>query len=138
MTTFLIIILGLCFVNLTIAPEGKYYNEYISIDNTRRIKGVFVALVLLSHYIGYIQIDQAFDGGYAAFRSHVDQAVVCMFLFYSGFGIMDSIKLRGKYYIYSMPRRRILPVLINMILAVLLFVGLQAYYGNHYDFLRTT
>lgn len=43
-----------------------------------------------------------------------------VFLFYSGYGIMESIKNKGEKYISTVPKKRILNVLVNFDIAVLI------------------
>lgn len=136
MTIFLIIILLLCWHGAEIASPGEIFTDYLDKERTTHIKGVFTALIILSHYVGYIKTDQVFDKIYLLFRSHLSQAVVCIFFFYSGFGIMEAIKTKGPDYIKTMPHKRILIVFKDMVMAVLLFAALQACYGNYYSIKR--
>lgn len=55
-------------------------------------------------------------------NNNVGQWIVAMFLFYSGYGVMESIKRKGHDYIQSLPRKRILQVLVNFDIAVLIFI----------------
>lgn len=45
-----------------------------------------------------------------------------MFLFYSGYGVMESIKRKGRNYVLQIPRKRFLQVLINFDIAVAIFI----------------
>lgn len=48
--------------------------------------------------------------------------MVVMFLFYSGYGVMESIKKKGSEYVCKIPRRRVLNTLLNFDVAVFLFL----------------
>lgn len=56
-----------------------------------------------------------------------------MFLFYSGYGVMESIKKKGSNYIDSIPKRRLLATLANFDVAILLFFLVNLSLGIHYD-----
>ena len=45
-----------------------------------------------------------------------------MFLFYSGYGVMESIRKKGEAYVVAMPRHRVAGTLINFDVAVLIFL----------------
>lgn len=55
-------------------------------------------------------------------NSRLGQLMVVMFLFYSGYGVAESIKKKGLNYIHSIPRRRILPTIVKFDFAVCLFL----------------
>lgn len=59
-----------------------------------------------------------------------------MFLFYSGYGKIESILKRGLNYIKSFPKKRLLTVYINFIIAVLLFLIANLMIGNILDLKR--
>ena len=54
--------------------------------------------------------------------TYTSQLMVVMFLFYSGYGVMESIKKKKNDYIKSIPRHRVLNTLINFDIAVCLFL----------------
>lgn len=58
------------------------------------------------------------------------QMIVTLFLFYSGYGVMESIKKKGDDYVRTMPKCRVLTTLINFDIAVLMFVALNLLLGN--------
>ncbi len=95
--------------------------EYLSIENTTAIKGIFILMVFLSHFNSYIELNGRFDGIYIKFFYIIGQAMVTMFLFYSGYGIMESIKKKGDSYIYQIPVKRVLATLFKFDCAIVLF-----------------
>lgn len=92
MIFFVLILLLLIFNKTEISKPGEFNKDYISPDGTLAIKGIFVALILLSHGKGYIELGGIYDEPYIALQNHLNQMVVAMFLFYSGYGMMESMK----------------------------------------------
>lgn len=124
LTIFLLVLWKIKFI-----PRG-YNEEFLSKDCTNAIKGIFILLVFLGHALQYV------DGsGYSygiigdrlalGFRKGLGQLVVTMFLFYSGYGVVESIKKKGESYVKSIPKRRILTTLLNFDVAVLFFLALS-------------
>lgn len=62
------------------------------------------------------------------------QGVVVMFLFYSGYGVMESIKKKGSDYIHTFPKNRFAKTLLHFDIAVLLFVILDLCLGTLKDY----
>ena len=125
------------FVLVFISFKGvKGYNEnYLSFDMTNAIKGIFILLVFISHANPYIKqagynYEANGDALYLNIISYVGQWIVTLFLFYSGYGVMESIKNKGYDYIASFPQKRILPLLINFDIAVLLYIIIDLLLGK--------
>ena len=59
---------------------------------------------------------------------------IAMFLFYSGYGVMESIKKKGNHYIDAIPRTRVLATLINFDIAVALFAFISLISSQDYTF----
>ena len=118
--------------------RNHFYSDYLSFDTTNSIKGIFIALVFINHAIPYIyNSGYIFDDSIASklflfTNSFVGQWIVAMFLFYSGYGIMESIQKKGHDYISSLPRKRILTTLINFDIAVALFAIVSLFTPNEY------
>lgn len=70
---------------------------------------------------------------YFKLRTFLGQMVVSPFLFYSGYGVMESILNKGKPYIKNMPKNRILQVLFNLDMAVVLFLLVRFLQGKTYN-----
>lgn len=112
------------------------YTGYLSHDRTNSIKGLFILIVFLSHINGYIRksayaYDALGDQLFSFILAAIGQLMVVMFLFYSGYGVMEGIKSRGEDYIRSMPRRRVLTTLLNFDIAVLLFLAVDFLIKEH-------
>lgn len=135
MDIYLLILLLIVFSALKVKPAGEFRRDYLEKQNTTAIKGLFVILVIFSHFISYTKTG-TYDNIYMQFRAHLNQAVVAMFLFYSGFGIGESIRTKGKEYVRNFPRRRFFPVWLQYAFAVVLFLIVQACFGNFYGIKR--
>lgn len=123
-------ILGLvCLLNIKYDETGK---GYLDIKRTNSIKGIFIVLVFLSHIVsGYATFNGVLDMPYLRIRKIMGQCVVSMFLFYSGYGIMESIQRKGQNYINKIPTHRFLKVLLQFDCAILFFLIYRYYTGNH-------
>jgi|LSQX01.2.fsa_nt_gb hypothetical protein len=119
----------LCLYGIKINTKGFNF-DYMSREKTGSIKGIFVILVLFSHYINYFSELNATDSIVKFFMGFVGQLMVTMFLFYSGYGIMESIKKKGFNYTKNLPLQRIFKVLFDFDLAVLLFLILNLAFGK--------
>ena len=133
MTIVLIILLLLTLIT---ARPKKYNENYLDKKNTDAIKGIFLVFVFMSHFILYkIPLQKNWiDSVGVKFITKLEQLMVTMFLFYSGYGVMESIKRKGDDYIKSFPKKRILTTLINFDIAVLIFVFFSKYYVTHQFF----
>jgi len=107
---------------------GKTYNEsYIGKEQCNAVKGIFILFVFGRHIWPYMK-DAGYD--FSAFGDQLflsldkslGQLIVVMFLFYSGYGIMESVKAKGQKYISSLPKKRILKTLVNFDIAVFVFI----------------
>lgn len=110
MTVVLILLAFMIFSSLEVAPSGSFQKDYMEKSVTKNIKGIFVLLILFSHYTQYVTLRGAYDDAYLVLREHLNQMVVVMFLFYSGFGIMRSIQSKGINYIRNRLPERFLKV----------------------------
>lgn len=102
------------------------FDEYLSRDVTASIKGVFIIVVFFRHVFPYL-----LNGGYMPnwtdsifmrIDGHIQQLLVVMFLFYSGFGVSEAARNKGRVYLKSFPKTRILHTWLNFDIAVLVFV----------------
>lgn len=107
----------------------KNTNDYLNKDSTNNIKGIFAIMILLSHFSGYVSIDSS--SIYEKVIRYFNQLMVTIFLFYSGYGIMESIKNK-KNYMKSFLSRRFLKTLIHFDLAVIIYAILNLILGNKY------
>jgi hypothetical protein len=126
--TFIILLFG-----VRIQKQG-FFSDHLEIDQTNAIKGFFILMVFISHCMldikkaGY-EFVSGFDAVGMQIRSELGQLVVVMFLFYSGYGVMESYAKKGKEYVRTFPKKRILTTLLNFDIAVLAFVVLDLALG---------
>lgn len=124
--------LFLLLVTLLIIFSIKFENnlDYCSKDQCNVIKGIFILLVFFSHSCQYI-VKSGYnfhlwgDSFIPIYKSFMGQLIVTMFLFYSGYGIAESIARKGKIYVDQMLSKRIFPVWINFCIAVIAFAILN-------------
>lgn len=104
-----------------------FWPDYIAKSQCNVVKGIFILLVFLSLFASNIAIENrmVIDHLYFSFQGRMGQLIVALFLFYSGYGVMKSISIKGKAYIDSMPKRRVLKTILNFDMAVFLFVLLS-------------
>lgn len=126
MIVFLIALTILCFYKIRISKNG-YWDNFLEREQTNSIKGIFILLVFFRHALQYIakngyNFNQWGDSVATHTNTALGQLIVVLFLFYSGYGVMEAIKNKGNTYIAKMPRNRILPTLLNFDIAVLCFV----------------
>ena len=133
MTIIILAIFILTFCRAKIVRDNE---EYLSKKNTNIIKGLFVFFVFLSHFIQYKTpfSDNWFDTIGLKLISKMGQLMVVMFLFYSGYGIMESAKKKGEDYIKNIPKKRILPTWINFAIAVLIYMLVSVFVLNNANF----
>jgi len=134
MTIILLIILFLTLYKVKLVKHG-INKEYISSNNTKIINGIFVLLVFLSHCKPYVSWSESFfDSLGIFFISNIGQLMVTTFLFYSGYGIFESIKNKKNAYVDSMPKKRILNLLIKFDIAVIIFTIFSYLLNIKYSF----
>lgn len=124
MIIFFGLFMMLCFCSASIFPDKEGNVNYLSLQSTQTVKGIFIILVFFSHFQSYVTLTSQWDLGCRAVIGWFGQAMVSMFLFYSGFGVMESIQKKGRDYVNAMPKRRILATLFRFDCAVLLFAAL--------------
>lgn len=108
--------------------------DYMSIPTTTAVKGVFVLLVFLRHYKGYVALEGALDRPFLVFDGKLGQLVVALFLFYSGYGLYESFQKKGQNYVHTIPKKRFLATLLHFDLAVILYLVVQAVFlGKFYS-----
>lgn len=127
-------------VALLILAGGKprirgFHKGYLSKESTDAVRGVFILLILISHFVGYVGAPvQPLDLMYKRLQTALGQSVVTLFLYYSGYGVALSADRKGESYVRSMPARRILPTLLAYDCSLMLYLLLQLNWGNRYSF----
>lgn len=106
-----------------VTVSGQKWNDYMSREKTGAIKGIFVLMVFFSHFCTCYKSGIFIDSfPKTLFSKYIGQLMVAMFLFYSGYGITESVKRKGKNYVRNMPVQRILKLLFDFDIAVLIYL----------------
>ena len=130
----LICVFLLCLYRIGLQLYG-FNEDYLSKGSTNSIKGVFLLLIVITHSLGYIttssyRFSSTGDGILLWIVGHLGQLVVVMFLFYSGYGVSESFKSKGRDYLKGFPRRRLLTTLLNFDVAIVVFLLLGLLLGT--------
>ena len=129
---FFLILLLIALLGIRRACDKN--SDHMSKEMVNSIKGFFIFMIFLGHIFSSEDFSHPYldDIYYKYVRLRTGQCVVTMFLFYSGFGIMESIKNMGMEYVDKIPVKRILNVLLQFDSAVLLFAVYRLMTGTHY------
>lgn len=131
MIIFVFIIAAVVLCGIKPAEKNQYYDA-CSHRQTSMINGIFTMLILVSHASMYMDYGGVWiDDAYGEFRSYLGQFVVAPFLFYSGFGIMESIAKKGNNYVKSIPQKRFFKVWYHFALALIPFVILYVMWSDN-------
>lgn len=136
MILFYVAIMILVVWGMRFSKEKPFDNKdgCLSRNSTDAVKGFFILVVFARHifpYIAGIKEDLGYlDQMYCSIDQLVRQLLVVMFLFYSGYGVTESIASKGKTYINAIPKKRILTTLLNFSVAVCVFIGLASALGK--------
>lgn len=133
MLFFYLIILCCLFFGLKIQPSG-FHEDFLDRVQTDAIKGIFILMVFIRHALMEVRAsgfrpDSFWDVAGYGISAEFGQLIIVMFLFYSGYGVMESIRKKGKEYVDGFPRRRLLTTLLNFDVAVLVFIALNLLMG---------
>lgn len=136
--SLLLLLVILCCVGAGVPGKGKLFENYMSKERTTSIKGVFAVIIVMSHMLQYIgsRLTAPPDAFAKTIIIGIGQLMVIVFFFYSGYGIMESLR-RKPDYMRSFFRTRILKTLTHFDLAILLFIIVNTLLGKHYPIGRT-
>lgn len=137
MDIFAIAFLLLIFIGI---KPAKVNNNYIGREMTTLIKGIFAVVILFKHCREYISTTavngwggHSYDILFNAIPDYTGQLMVVMFLFYSGYGIMESFKKKKSDYLNGFMSKRVLKTLVHYDIAVLLFLVVETLLGRTYS-----
>lgn len=118
----IILLLGLLLISSWKISLASFHDDYLELNTTTAIKGIFAVIIFYSHLRGYLSLpDSIGNRVFLLFLNFLGQAMVAMYLFYSGFGILESVKKKPSYMDYFF-RGRICKTLVNFDLAVVLYL----------------
>ena len=126
MVIFYFAILALTLYSANFKKNG-FFDDYLEKSQCNAIKGIFILVVFMRHVVPYVtkagyKMPSLLDKIYNFCDGQIGQLLVVMFLFYSGYGVMVSIKQKGVDYVRSIPKRRVLSTFANFDIAVSLFL----------------
>ena len=126
MVIFLILLL---IVSIYKIKLSTFNEDYMSRESTASVKGIFIMLVFLSHIRAYMTLP---DGNvFSEIMNSIGQLMVAMFLFYSGYGVLESYKSKPNY-ADGFLKNRFFKTLLHFDIAVLLFLIISIIFGDSY------
>ena len=75
----------------------------MDLENTNAIKGLFVWMIFFRHFTEYLNYKSIKNKKSILIDKSLKQNIVSLFLFYSGYGILESFKKKGNKYIKTLP-----------------------------------
>ncbi len=114
-----------CFVFAKFAPGKTFHRDYLDKTNTTAVNGLFVGLVFFSHASGYMTLADTLPNKIFS-AMNIGQLMVTTFLFYSGYGLLCSIRAKEMPYVRRIPRDRFFRIWLHFAIAVCLFLALGA------------
>lgn len=120
----------LFLIGVKFASPKEYFEDHISLQKSNALKGIFVVLVFFRHAAQYLSLDAGYEKYFCYIDSWLGQMIVTVFLFFSGYGVLESIKKKGKAYVMDIPKHRAFRVWIHFCMALLLFLALQLAIGK--------
>ena len=136
MVFFLMILLAVSVSGSDFCRPGEFNAEYLNKRNTAAVNGIFVILVLLSHYAQYADFGGVYDVPYLGLREHLNQLVVATFMFYSGYGMTEALRSKGNEYVRKIPKK-FWQLLLRFDLALVLYLIANAVLGIRYPLDQT-
>ena len=135
MIIFLAVFAVICLIGMQIKPKDtdKFITDYMSVDKTMSIKGIFIIIVFFSHFNSYVTYTAPMDVIYLEYFKKIGQCMVTLFMFYSGYGVMESVKKKDIRYVHKMPVTRILGTLFRFDIAILFFVIVNLVFGMQFN-----
>lgn len=127
-----IIFLLISLIGINFKSIKTIDKDALSHERTTMINGFFVGLILFSHFNSYVTFTSKTDNIYFFVINNIGQLMVTTFLFYSGYGIFESIKNKENY-INNFFKNRILKLFVSFSIALLLYLGLNLIIGNTYS-----
>ena len=111
----------------------RHTDRYLSMDSTNTVRGIYIMLIFLSHFMQYYTYTEPIDKMGGNISKMFGQMIVVMFMFYSGYGIGEAYKRKGHAYIKSFPKHRILKTFVHFEIAILLYFVLSLILHSGYS-----
>lgn len=110
--------------------KKDFNNNYLDRKNTSIINGMFIIIVFFHHFSDYVVLSNNLDIYFYKVIALIGQLMVTSFLFFSGYGIYESIKNKARY-VDNLFVKRFIPIYIDWFIALLLFVITNILVGNN-------
>ena len=99
-----------------IAGIGKFFDDYMSVDNMQNIRGMLAILIVIHHFSGMIEEKSLFF-----LFNHIGYLVVALFLFLSGYGLAYGVQnkpgyINGVKFLYTRIPKLIIPYWVAVII----------------------
>lgn len=120
MNLLLIIFILIILYDMKLCSKNSFYEDYSSIQKTNAIKGIFALVIMFCHSIDYLPLGEG-DLWVEKMSVYLKQLIVVPILFYSGFGIMESIQKKGLTYIKRIPAHNALKTMVWADFSVVLY-----------------
>ncbi len=137
MLVYIFILIAIICSGLTVAKKNEFFKDYCSPKNTATINGIFSVLIFLSHSVQYLKLEGVLDAPYFDLRKFLGQLVVVTYLFYSGYGIMESARKKGTAYIKAMPKNRLFKLWYHFAIVVVFYIITALIVGRKLDLHNT-
>lgn len=131
MIIFCFLLLLIIFNGARFEGASEFNDRYLDRKYTAAVNGIFVILVIFSHYSQYAAPSGPLDNLYITFKDALGQLVVSTFWFYSGYGMMEAVRRTDGAYIDKLPSK-FWKLLIRFDVAVLIFWAVNAVLGTLY------
>ena len=135
MIFYFIPLIILILYNIKLAkPKGAEYLFYDSVskDKSVCIKGIFAIIIMFSHVRGYIVCDNFFDNVYDKLLNFIGQQMVVMFLLYSGYGIIKSMR-NNPHYMNDFLYKRVFRTHYHFLVALVFYIFIALVLGKGYS-----
>jgi uncharacterized membrane protein len=121
MDIILILIALLFIIGMRPDFDGPH-DGYLGRSTTATINGLFILLVMFSHFMTYLPNAGAWSKLTSIWMATKGELIVATFLFFSGYGIMEQIKKRDHTYVDTFPVQRIFFVWAKFAAAITVFL----------------
>ncbi len=118
-------------VLLFIGCRFQKNEDYLSLSQTTSINGLFFLCVFFKHIQNFAVYYTGADRFASVIDNYLGQLIVVPFLFYSGYGISESIKNKPGY-VKNIPVKKILKTWFMFALYVLIWVAIKIPIGQFY------
>ena len=103
--------------------------DYLSVDDTNAVKGIFIMFVFFRHITSYLDEFEDLDRAMLKLDHALGQLIVVMFLFYSGYGVVYSI-LNRENYMEGFVKKRLGHLVLEFDVIVLIFYVVEMLVGR--------